>query len=131
VRADPIPIAVSATAVLLSVAMMRLARIMRLRVAGDSMRPLLRPGDRLVVRPAWRWYLRTGDLVVVRDPRQPQRRMIKRVVWRNGARAWVRGDNAEASTDSRGFGWVRLPPVVARPARRYAPADRAGRLAGA
>lgn len=92
------------------------------------MRPLLRPGDRLLVRPAWRGRVRPGELVVVRDPRQHRRRMVKRLAHRDGARAWVLGDNAAASTDSRAFGWVRLPPVVARPVRCYAPPGRAGPL---
>lgn len=92
------------------------------------MRPLLAPGDRVALVPVRRERLRPGDLVVVRDPRHPQRRMIKRVTGIDDAHAWVRGDNPEASTDSRAFGWVPLPRLVARPVRRYAPASRAGPL---
>lgn len=92
------------------------------------MRPLLMPGDRVVVVPAPRHRLQPGDLMVVRDPRDPQRRMIKRVTGIDDGRAWVRGDNPVASTDSRAFGWVPLPRLVARPVRRYAPASRAGPL---
>lgn len=92
------------------------------------MRPLLAPGDRVALVPARRRRLRPGDLVVVRDPRRPQRRMIKRVTDIDEPRAWVRGDNPAASTDSRTFGWVPLPRLVARPVRRYAPASRAGPL---
>lgn len=92
------------------------------------MRPLLAPGDRVALVPVRRRRLRPGDLVVVRDPRRPQRRMIKRVTDIDESRAWVRGDNPEASTDSRAFGWVPLPRLVARPARRYGPTRRAGPL---
>ena len=54
--------------------------------------------------------------------------MVKRVAGRDGRRVWVLGDCPAASTDSRTFGWVTLPPVIAQPAYRYAPSDRAGPL---
>lgn len=92
------------------------------------MRPVLAPGDRVAVVPAWRRRLQPGDLVVVRDPRHPPRRMVKRVAHLDGGRAWLRGDNPAASTDSRSFGWMALPRLVGRPVRRYAPAERAGAL---
>ena len=38
----------------------------------------------------------------------------------------VRGDNPEASTDSRSFGPVPTSAVLGRVARRYAPSWRAG-----
>lgn len=130
VRADPIPSAVLATAVIAVLAMMRLVRTIRFQVEGDSMRPLLWPGDRLLVRPVPRSRLRPGDVVVLRDPRRRQRRIVKRLDRVAGHRAWALGDNPAASTDSRTFGWVGLPLLVARPVRRYAPADRAGPLPG-
>lgn len=126
--ADPIRAGVVAIGAIGAVGMIRAVRNCRLRVEGDSMHPLLVPGDRVVLVPVRRRRLHPGDLVVVRDPRRPQRRMIKRVTGVDGARAWVRGDNPEASTDSRVFGWVPLPRLVARPVRRYAPASRAGPL---
>lgn len=128
VRADPIPAGVIAISAVGVWGMIEALRNCRLRVEGDSMRPLLVPGDRVVLAPVRRRRLQPGDLVVVRDPRRPQRRMIKRVTGIDDARAWVRGDNPEASTDSRAFGWVPLPRFVARPVRRYAPASRAGPL---
>lgn len=48
------------------------------RVAGQSMQPSLRPGELVVVVPAWR--IRRGDVVVVRDPRHPQCETVKRVL---------------------------------------------------
>jgi signal peptidase I len=50
------------------------------RVTGPSMRPTLEPGQRLVVVPAWLRPPRRGDLVVVTDPRAPDRATVKRVV---------------------------------------------------
>ena len=99
---------------------------MRVRVTGDSMLPTLEPGDRLLCLPAWR--LRTGDLVAVRDPRDGGRLMVKRVTGVERAAVTVAGDNAAASTDSRAFGPVPRDLVVGRPAWRYFPESRAGRV---
>ncbi len=94
----------------------------RVEVEGDSMRPTLLPGDRLLTlrngRP------RVGRLVVFADPRQPARLMVKRVaaIDRHGVR--VLGDNPSASTDSRSFG--PLQRVRGRPVYRYHPSARAG-----
>ncbi|MFN2555904.1 MAG: signal peptidase I [Nitriliruptorales bacterium] len=62
------------------------------RVAGGSMRPALHPGDVILVLPARRRGLRRGDVVVVRDPRNPARETVKRVVGLPGERVTVRGD---------------------------------------
>lgn len=44
------------------------------------MAPALTPGDRLVIVPGRLWQLRRGDVVVLRDPRDPSRSTVKRVV---------------------------------------------------
>ena len=51
-------------------------------VRGDSMRPSFRDGDLLVVdrRVYRRSAPRRGDVAVVRDPREPERHELKRVV---------------------------------------------------
>lgn len=96
----------------------------RLEVVGDSMRPALEPGDRVLavrgLRP------RLGDLAVVRDPRLPERLLVKRVSAVGPGGVEVLGDNAPASTDSRAFGPVGAVWGVA--VYRYAPAARVGRL---
>jgi nickel-type superoxide dismutase maturation protease len=104
------------------------AALTRVVVSGDSMRPTLQPGDRLIVlRIAHRGRLRAGDLVTVRDPRPDEERiLVKRIVERSGDWAEVRGDNPESSTDSREFGRVHLAEVTGRVLYRYAPASRAG-----
>src|SRR4051794_12571402 len=51
----------------------------RVRVHGDSMRPGLEPGDRLLVAAWPGWRPRPGDVVAVADPREPARVMVKRV----------------------------------------------------
>lgn len=98
--------------------------VRRVAVEGDSMRPTLVPGDRVLAVRGRR--ARPGALVVVRDPRSAARLLVKRVV-EVGPRGHVlAGDNRAASTDSRAFGPV--PSVWGRAVFRYFPAERAGRL---
>lgn len=109
----------------------RLAGVRRVEVAGRSMVPALEPGDRLLAVRAAR--LQPGALVVIADPREAHRDLVKRVVWagRDGtgrAAVWVEGDNPEASTDSRTFGSLPRRAVLGQVVWRYAPPGRAGRL---
>lgn len=100
--------------------------VARVEVRGDSMRPTLEPGDRLLVvrdRPA-----RVGDVVALRDPRQPTRTLVKRVAGRGPEGVTVLGDNPEASTDSRALGPVALSALRGRAVYRYFPDSRRGLL---
>jgi signal peptidase I len=107
-----------------------LRSVRRVEVAGTSMVPTFRPGDRLVVLarpfglPAWP---RVGDVVAVADPRLPERILVKRVaaVDRAAGTVDVRGDAAGASTDSREFGPVARTALVGRVVRRYGAAGGA------
>ena len=69
------------------------------------MTPTYLPGERLTAVRRWRG-VRVGDVVVVRDPRKSDRWLLKRCVRRIGSDLDLRGDNAQASTDSRDFGLV-------------------------
>ena len=96
----------------------------RALVEGQSMMPALQPGDRLLYGPAP--LLRSGQVVAVRDPRTPDRLLVKRVRWSANGLVDVRGDNAAASTDSGDFGPVPRSLVAGRLLYRYSPLERAG-----
>jgi nickel-type superoxide dismutase maturation protease len=90
------------------------------------MRPSFEPGDRLL-------YVRVrralpGQVVVVRDPANPGRLLVKRVRSVSGTGIDLRGDNEDASTDSRSFGLVPATSVLGRAVYRYAPPNRTGWL---
>lgn len=109
-------------------------------VTGPSMLPALRPGDRILVLPVPARLLRRGDVVVVRDPRRPDRETVKRVAGlpgrrvSHGAAAQVPeghlvllGDNPALSTDSRTFGPVPTSLLVGRVVARLTPPGLVGR----
>ena len=96
--------------------------LLRVEVDGDSMRPTLLAGDRLLVLR--RRGARPGQLVVVTDPRTPDRLLVKRVATAAAGKVTVVGDNPAGSTDSRVFGVVDR--VLGRPVYRYRPRWRAG-----
>jgi nickel-type superoxide dismutase maturation protease len=98
----------------------------RIVVAGESMRPAFEPGDRVLVVPVLR--LRPGQVVAVPDPGRPDRLLLKRVLSTGSGLVELRGDNEQASTDSRHFGPVPRSSVAGRAVYRYAPAGRVGRL---
>lgn len=104
----------------------RVLLVKRMVVTGHSMRPTLEPGDRVLV--VGFCHLRPGRLVVLHDPRQPQRLMIKRISKLTDSQVTVLGDNPPASTDSRTFGPVAPNSILGRVIYRYHPAARAGRV---
>jgi nickel-type superoxide dismutase maturation protease len=86
------------------------------------MLPTLSPGDRLLVARIGK--AKPGDLVVIRDPRNHSRLLCKRVLTVDERHIVVRGDNPEASTDSRAFGPVPDEWIVGRVIRRYWPSGQ-------
>ena len=91
------------------------------------MEPSLRAGDWIVIaglgRPP-----RVGEIVLVRDPRDPEHLLLKRVASVDAAACTVLGDRPEESTDSRTFGPVKLADVLGRAVFRYGPVTRLGWL---
>jgi signal peptidase I len=73
------------------------------------MEPTLHAGELVV---GWRWFKpRAGDIVVAR---LPERLVIKRVIRIAPEGAWLEGDNAAASTDSRQFGYAAVRQLEAK-----------------
>jgi len=102
----------------------RLSPVSRYVVDGPSMEPAYRAGDRLLVnRLAYRRHRPSaGDVVVLRDPEHPERVLVKRValdVRCGETDAYVLGDNAGASRDSRTFGPVPIDRIIGRVWFRY------------
>ncbi len=90
-------------------------------VEGESMAPSLSPGERVFVNRAAYWFSkpRAGDLVVLRDPREPKRLLLKRIDEAHGNSFEVVGDNPTASTDSRTFGPVPRDLILGKVWFRY------------
>lgn len=105
-----------------------LAPVSRYVVVGTSMEPAYADGDRLLVNKlAYRRRRpRAGDVVVLRDPDDRARKLIKRVaaalpqdIDPGPVRLYVLGDNAAESRDSRHFGLIHVRDVVGRVWFRY------------
>jgi len=115
-----------------------LRRVERLEIFGDSMRPALEPGDRVLVFRGTR--PRRGHVVALEDPRRPERTMVKRVAAGPGEtvtltggleihadrRYILLGDNTSATTDSRHFGPVDRDRIRGTVLYRYFPPERRG-----
>jgi nickel-type superoxide dismutase maturation protease len=93
----------------------------RYRIEGASMAPSFSSGERVVVNRAVYWFRRprAGDVVLVRDPRETDRLLIKRIERVADGHYAVVGDNPDASTDSRAFGLVPRELVLGKVWFRY------------
>jgi nickel-type superoxide dismutase maturation protease len=91
------------------------------------MEPALRDGDWLIVAPL-SGAPAPGQIVLARDPRQPDQLVLKRVAAVNDGHCTLLGDRPEASTDSRVFGPVPVEDILGRVVFRYAPLGRLGRI---
>lgn len=79
------------------------------RIVGGSMLPALTPGRLvLALRPK---RLNIGDVVILFHDGLEK---IKRIEHLEGERVYVLGDNSEASTDSRQFGFIDRNQIMGR-----------------
>lgn len=79
-----------------------LRRRHRFRVVGNSMLPLLKPGDELLVDPSAYCHAlpKLGEIVIAQHPNQINVKLVKRVtaILANG-QCRLQGDNSAESTD--------------------------------
>jgi nickel-type superoxide dismutase maturation protease len=103
----------------------------RVAVSGHSMEPTLRAGDWLLVDPdAYRRRApQPGELVVARDPRLPERWLVKRVADAlPDGRLMLAGDHPAHAADGTGIGPLGTESIVGCPWLRYWPVRRIGRI---
>ncbi len=91
--------------------------ILRRRIAfsvdGESMSPVLKSGDKVLVDP--RASIVIGDIVLAHHPYKQGTRMIKRVAEiTTTGEYFLTGDNANESTDSRSFGKLRSTDILGK-----------------
>ena len=96
------------------------------RVAGDSMLPVISHGDWLAVRGLRPSEPREGQIVVVRHDGGEIVKRVSRVI--DASTCWVEGDNPAASTDSRVFGAIKREAVAGVVRARYKPVRNARRF---
>jgi len=100
--------------------LLRLRR--RFRVTGASMRPLLNPGDEVLVDPnAYRQAPpRPGDIIIARHPYRTDIRLIKRIAATFDNDSYhLTGDNPADGTDSRAFGTISRNHILGRVTSRF------------
>jgi nickel-type superoxide dismutase maturation protease len=98
----------------------RFTIVRAVEVKGDSMLPVLRPGDWLLVRTGAR--IRPGSVVVARHPSEDLL-IVKRAAHRDADGWWLESDNQRAAgrQDSWNFGAVPEDLIVGRVVLRYWP----------
>ncbi len=92
----------------------------RFRVMGNSMLPLLRPGDTVLITTQPNPRLAANDIVVAYHPLKSQLKIIKRVasIQKNNSLI-LSGDNPQESTDSRIFGPTSPKNIIGRVTCRF------------
>lgn len=99
-----------------------LRRRHRFRVTGNSMQPLLQPGEEILLdRHAYQKSVpQVGDIVVATHPLHPELTIVKRVILvKEDGSLFLRGDNPRESTDSRTFGLVDLQYILGKVTSRF------------
>lgn len=91
---------------------MLLGRRFGLRVEGDSMRPTLESGDRVLVDP--RAAIHEGDIVLAEHPFKSLQIVKRLLSIEPDGRMFLAGDNPEATSDSKVFGVIQRKHLVGK-----------------
>ncbi len=94
----------------------------RFRVSGNSMLPLLKPDEEVLIDPNIHdpKLLKIGDIVVAKHPNKTNLQLIKRITAITAEGDYfLAGDNGQASTDSHVFGTIKLEQIVGRVTCRF------------
>lgn len=83
------------------------------RVEGDSMFPILKNGDLVLINPDFE--PKSGDIVLADHPYQKSVKIIKRIKEITAEnRYFLIGDNVKESTDSRSFGTIAKDNIIGK-----------------
>jgi nickel-type superoxide dismutase maturation protease len=85
-------------------------RQLTFRVEGNSMNPLLRDGDEILLEPAGSY--KVGDVVVATHPIQTDLTIVKRIIAIEDGRFRLMGDNPRESSDH--FGLVDHSKIIGK-----------------
>jgi len=95
---------------------------LRLKVTGNSMTPLLAPGEEiLVATKAYRKSLpKIGDLVVLKHPQHHKLTIVKRILnIDHDCNCFLIGDNLLQSNDSRHWGLIKSSNLIGKVTSRF------------
>ncbi len=107
---------------LLTLCLWLLGRRKRLKVVGNSMLPLLQPGEEILIAPhAYdKSQPKINDIVVVKHPLDRTLTIVKRVkAIASDGNYFLVGDNPTASTDSRHWGAISHQEILGKVTNRF------------
>ena len=89
-------------------------------VEGDSMFPILKEGDLVLINPYAE--LQIGDIVLAQHPFKQSVKIIKRITEiLNDEKYFLVGDNLSESSDSRSFGAISAKDILGKAEARIKP----------